>query len=82
MGDPGKRYLGDRPRIYWEVRPGKYGCKYILAFVGTFSRWVEDFPCKIETAHMVVKKILNNFFQCSECQKQLCQIMALPLLPR
>jgi hypothetical protein len=40
--DPGKRYQGDRPGIYWEVdftevRPG-YGYKYLLGFVAMFSR--------------------------------------------
>lgn len=28
----------------------------------TFSRWVEAFPCKNETAQMVVKKIIEEIF--------------------
>jgi hypothetical protein len=52
--DPGKRYREDRPGIYWEVNftevtPEKYGNKYLLAFVETFLRWVEAFPCKNKT---------------------------------
>jgi hypothetical protein len=52
---PGKRLRGDRPGAYWEVdftevKPARYGNKYLLAFIGTFSGWVEDFPT--ETANM------------------------------
>lgn len=46
---PGKRLRGDRPGAYWEVdfmefKPAKYGNKYLLVFVDTFSGWVEAFP--------------------------------------
>jgi hypothetical protein len=50
MVDPRKRYWGDRSSVSWEVdftevRPGKYGYKYLLVFVAMFSRRVEAFPC-------------------------------------
>ena len=58
----GKRTRGEWPGAYWEVdftevKPGKYGYKYLLVFVDTFSGWVEAFPTKQETATMVAKKI-------------------------
>ena len=31
---------------FTEVKPGKYGYKYILVFVNAFSGWVEAFPTK------------------------------------
>ena len=43
-------------------KPGKYGYKYLLVFVDTFSGWVEAFPTKQETATMVAKKILEEKF--------------------
>ena len=49
--------------IFTEVKPGKYGYKYLLVFVDTFSGWVEAFPTKQETATMVAKKILEEIFQ-------------------
>lgn len=63
--EPGKRMRGDRPGVYWEVdftevKPGKYGNKYLLVFIDTFSGWVEAFPTKSETAQMVTKKILEE----------------------
>ncbi|MEJ1272722.1 hypothetical protein NN561_003575 [Cricetulus griseus] len=63
--EPGKRMRGDRLGIYWEVdfteiKPGKYGNKYLLVFIDTFSGWVEAFPTKSETAQMVTKKILEE----------------------
>lgn len=45
-----------------EVKPGKYGYKYLLVFVDTFSGWVEAFPTKQKTATMVVKKISKEIF--------------------
>lgn len=41
--DSGKRLCGDLPGAYWqvdftEIKPGKYGYKYLLVFVDTFSR--------------------------------------------
>ena len=61
----GMRYRGERPGQHWEVdftevRPGKYGYRYLLVLVGTFSGWVETFPTKGETAMIVAKKILEN----------------------
>ena len=58
----GERPRGEQPGVYWEVdftevKPGKYGYKYLLVFVDTFSGWVEAFPTKQETATMVAKKI-------------------------
>ena len=63
----GIRIRGDRPGTHWEVdfteiRPGKYGNKYLLVFIDTFSGWTEAFPTKRETAQMVVKKILKDIF--------------------
>ena len=68
---PGKRqhaglkYRGEGPGQHWEidfteVRPGKYGYRYLLVLVDTFSGWVEAFPTKGETAMVVAKKILEE----------------------
>ena len=64
----GKRPRGEQPGVYWdvdftEVKPGKYGYKYLLVFVDTFYGWVEAFPTKQETATMVAKKILEEIIQ-------------------
>lgn len=63
----GKRLQGDCPGSYWEVdfteiKPTKYGYRYLLVFVDTFSGWVEAFPTKTEMAHVVTKKILEDIF--------------------
>ncbi|XP_073068760.1 uncharacterized protein [Manis javanica] len=63
----GKRLRGDRPGTYWEVdfteiKPAKYGYKYLLVFLDTFSGWTEAFPTKTETAQTVSKKILEEIF--------------------
>ena len=63
----GKRLRGNRPGQFWEVdfteiRPAKYGLKYLLVFIDTFSGWVEAFPTKRETAQVVIKKILEDIF--------------------
>jgi hypothetical protein len=55
-----KTSRGEWPGVHWkvnftEVKPGRYGYKYLLVFVDTFSRWVEAFPAKQETATMVAK---------------------------
>ena len=39
---PGKRLRGDWPGAYWEVyfteiKPARYGNKYLLVFIDTFS---------------------------------------------
>ena len=61
----GMRYRGEEPGKHWEidfteVRPGKYGYRYLLVLVDTFSGWVEAFPTKEETAIVVAKKILKE----------------------
>ena len=53
--DAGKRLRGDQPGAYrevdfTEVKPGKYGYRYLLVLVDTFSGWTEAFPTKHETA--------------------------------
>ena len=39
------------------MRPGKYGYRYLLVLVDTFSGRVEAFPTKGETATVVAEKI-------------------------
>ena len=61
----GVRYQGERPGQHWEidfteVRPGKYGYRYLLVLVDTFSAWVEAYPTKKETAIIVAKKLLEE----------------------
>ena len=61
----GIRYRGERPGQHWEidfteVRPGKYGYRYLLVLVVTFSGWVESYPTKRETATTVAKKLLEE----------------------
>ncbi|KAK1346142.1 hypothetical protein QTO34_008611 [Cnephaeus nilssonii] len=63
----GKRLRGDRPGSYWEidfteVKPARYGYRYLLVFIDTFSGWVEAFPTKKETAQVVAKTILEDIF--------------------
>jgi len=63
----GKRPRGERPGVYWEVdftevKSGKYGYKFLLVFVDSFSGWVEASPTKQETATVVTKKILEENF--------------------
>jgi hypothetical protein len=63
----GKRPSGEHPGVYWEVNftevmPGKYGYRYLLVSVDTFSEWVEAFSTKQETAAVVAKKILEETF--------------------
>lgn len=41
---------------FTEVKPAKYGNKYLLVFVDTFSGWVEAYPTKKETSTVVAKK--------------------------
>ena len=61
----GLRYRGKVPGQHWEidfteVRPGKYGYRYLLVLVDTFSGWVEAFPTKGETVMIVGKEILEE----------------------
>jgi transposase InsO family protein len=43
-----------------EVKPGKFGYKYLLVFIDTFSGWVEVFPTKKETSQVVAKALLEE----------------------
>lgn len=57
--------VGGKPGTYWEVdftevKSRKYGYKYLLVFVDTFSGWTEKFPTKFETAQLVAKKLLED----------------------
>ncbi|XP_070279623.1 uncharacterized protein [Myotis yumanensis] len=61
----GTRLRGTKPGAQWEVdfteiKPGKYGYKYLLVFIDTFSGWVEAYPTKRETAQTVAKKLLED----------------------
>jgi hypothetical protein len=48
----------------------KYVYEYLLVFVNIL-KMDRSFPCKNETAQIVIKKLLKKiFFQGSECQKQ------------
>ncbi|XP_045661053.1 endogenous retrovirus group FC1 Env polyprotein [Ursus americanus] len=47
---------------FTEVRPGRYGNKYLLVFIDTFSGWVEAYPTKTETAQIVTKKLIEEIF--------------------
>jgi transposase InsO family protein len=44
------------------VKPAKYGNKYLLVFIDTFSSWVEAFPTRTEMANVMAKKILEEIF--------------------
>ena len=64
---PEKNIRSDRPGAYWEVdfteiKPARYGNKYLLVFIDTFSGWVEAFPTRTETANVIAKKILEEIF--------------------
>lgn len=55
---PGTRLRGKKPGAYWEVdftevKPGKYGYKYVLVFIDTFLSRTEAFPGKHETVQVV-----------------------------
>ena len=61
----GKRERGKEPGIYWEkdfteMKPRKYGHKYMSVFIDTFSGWVEAFSTKHKMAGMVAKKLLEE----------------------
>ena len=64
---PEKRLRGNWLEAYWEVefteiKPARYGNKYLLVFIDTFSGWVEAFPTRTETANVIAKKILEEIF--------------------
>ncbi|KAF0883138.1 POK19 protein, partial [Crocuta crocuta] len=63
--NPGTRLRGRGPVAYWEtdlteVKPGRYGYRYLLVFVDTFSGWTEAYPTEHETAQVVAKKLLED----------------------
>jgi transposase InsO family protein len=45
---------------FTEVKQGRYGYKYLLVLIDTFSGWVEAFPTKRETAQVVAKVLLEK----------------------
>ena len=52
----------DRPDIYWKIDfTEKNMCMNTFWFLWTFSRWIA-FPCKNETAQIVIKKIIKEKF--------------------
>ena len=64
---PGKRLRGDWPGAYrgvyfTEIKPARYGNKYLLVFIDTFSGWVEAFPTRTETANAMAKTIIEEIF--------------------
>lgn len=55
------QHTGEREEVdFTEVKPGKYGYKYLFAFIDIFSGWVECFPKEKETASTVAKKLLDE----------------------
>ena len=62
----GKRPRGEEPGGYWEifieVKAGKYGYKFLLVVVDTFSGLVETFPTNQETAAMITKEDIRRNF--------------------
>ncbi|XP_056659777.1 uncharacterized protein LOC103105672 [Monodelphis domestica] len=62
---PGTRLRGTRPCEHWEldfteVKPGKFGYRYLLVMIDTFTGWPEAFPTKTETAQVVAKHFLED----------------------
>ena len=45
-----------------EIKPARYGNKYLLVFIDTFSGWVEALPAKTVTANAVAKKTIEEIF--------------------
>jgi hypothetical protein len=37
---------GPQDSDFTEVKPGRYGYRYLLVLIDTFSGWVEAFPTK------------------------------------
>ena len=67
MYTPDKRVRGNRLEAYWdgdfiEIKPARNGNKYLLVFIDTFSRWIEAFPTRTETANVIAKKTLEEIF--------------------
>jgi hypothetical protein len=64
---PEKRLRGNCLEAYWEVefieiKSDRYGNKYLGLEIDTFPCWVEAFPTRTETAHVMTKKILEEIF--------------------
>lgn len=64
LGNQGSRLQGQRPGTNWEtdytdIKPGLYGCKYLLVLVGTFPGWMEALPTKKKSVNVVAKKLLE-----------------------
>ena len=64
LGNQGSRLQGQRPGTNWEtdytdIKPGLYGCKYLLVLVGTFPGWMEALPTKKKSVNLVAKKLLE-----------------------
>ena len=64
---PGRWLRGGRPGAYWKVhftkvKPAKYGNKYLLGLIDTFSGWVKAFSTKKENTNVMAKKILEEIF--------------------
>lgn len=62
---PGTYFQGKRPGDYWvvdfiEIKPERYGYNYLLVFVNIFSRRMEAFTTKTETAKAVANKLLEE----------------------
>ena len=57
LGRRTRATLGNR---FHRGNPGKYGYRYLLVLVDTFSGWMEAFPTKGETVMIVAKKILEE----------------------
>jgi hypothetical protein len=45
---------------FTEVKPDRYGYRYLLVLIDNFSGWVEVFPTKQETAQVVAKVLLEE----------------------
>jgi hypothetical protein len=61
----GTRVRGRAPGRSWEVdfkevKLGRYGYRYLLVLIDTFSGWVEAFPTKRETSQVVAKVLLEE----------------------
>ena len=80
-GEPlhtGIRVQGRAPGRSWEidfteVKPGKYGYKYLLVMVDSFLGWVEAFPTKREMAQIVAKTLLEEIIPWSSQDTRLRQ---------
>ena len=61
---------------FTDKKPGKYGDKYLLVFVDTFSGQTEAFPNKHETAQTLTKKLLKTSYRGMVFLLELDQTMA------